>query len=95
MASVDDHVSMEDPLVLTVVGLALKFTVGKGGGATVTVTDPPAPPPGPVQVKVKVLVAFKDAFISLPEVALVPDQSPEAAHESTFVDDQVNVVESL
>jgi hypothetical protein len=39
VALVDVQVRVEDPFMLTVVGLAVSVTVGRGGGATVTVTD--------------------------------------------------------
>jgi hypothetical protein len=43
-----DHVSVAAPPEFTVLGEALKVTVG--GAATVTVTDCEASPPAPVQI---------------------------------------------
>ena len=51
LASVEDQVSVEDPLYATDVGFATSDTVGTGGGDTVTVADALALPPGPVQVR--------------------------------------------
>jgi hypothetical protein len=70
-------------------------TVGDGGGATLTVTEPVALPPPPVQVKKNVLVCVKALRVSLPAVALVPDQSPEAVHEVASLEVQLNVAEPL
>ena len=47
---VEDQLSIDEPPVLTVAGLALRLTVG--GAATLTVTDWLALPPGPLQVSV-------------------------------------------
>lgn len=44
-----DHVSTDAAPALTVLGLALKVTAGKGV-LTVTTTDCEAPPPLPVQI---------------------------------------------
>ncbi|HKQ25235.1 MAG TPA: hypothetical protein VJT81_12405 [Burkholderiales bacterium] len=64
-----------------------------GGGVldTVTVTELFAVPPAPLQLRVKVLVAVSEPRVSLPDVALLPDQAPEAEHEVAFVDDHVSV----
>lgn len=55
VAFVEDHVSVELPPEFTVVGFALKLTVGAGGGggAAVTVTDADfcVVPPAPVQLR--------------------------------------------
>lgn len=48
-------------------------------------------PPGPVQDNVKVLVVVSAPLDCEPDVALSPDQAPEAAHELALVDDQVSV----
>ena len=90
VALVDDQVSVADPPLETLVGLALKARVGSG--KTVTVTLCIAVPPAPVQLKVNVLVAASAPVDSLPSVALVPDQAPEAVQEAALVDDHVSVV---
>ncbi len=51
VALVDDHVSVELAPLATVLGLALRLTVGTGG-VTDTVADCDALPPVPVQVSV-------------------------------------------
>ena len=50
LALLDDQLSIADPPLLTVVGLALRATVG--GAETLIVTDWLALPPGPLQVSV-------------------------------------------
>ena len=50
LALLEDQLSIADPPLMTVVGFALRLTVG--GAETLTVTDWLALPPGPVQVSV-------------------------------------------
>jgi hypothetical protein len=52
VALVEDHVSVEEPPLLIVLGLAPKLTVAEGLPLTVTVADCAALPPEPVQVTV-------------------------------------------
>ena len=52
LALVEDQLNIADPPLLTVVGLALRLTVGLTGAETLTVTDRLALPPGPLQVSV-------------------------------------------
>ena len=52
VAFVDDQLSVAEPPLLTVVGLALRLTVGLAGADTLTVTDCAALPPDPLQVSV-------------------------------------------
>jgi hypothetical protein len=94
-ASLVDQVSVVKPPEFTVVGLALRLTVGRGAAATVTVADWPALPPGPVQVKVYVLVAVSGPTAWLPFTALKPDQAPPALQVVASVDIQVRVEEPL
>ena len=49
-ALVEDQLSVAEPPLLTVAGLALRLTVG--GAETLTVADWLALPPGPLQVSV-------------------------------------------
>ena len=49
VALVDDHVRVEDPPLVTIVGFAVSDTVGTGN--TVTVAEADALPPEPVQVR--------------------------------------------
>ena len=49
-------------------------------------------PPGPLQLSTKVLAAaVRLPVLALPEVGLVPDQSPEAVQEVASVDDHVSM----
>jgi hypothetical protein len=50
LAFVEDQLSIDEPPLLTVAGLALRLTVG--GAETLTVADWLALPPGPLQVSV-------------------------------------------
>jgi hypothetical protein len=52
LALVEDQLSIVAPPLLTVVGLALRLTVGLTGAETLTITDRLALPPGPLQVSV-------------------------------------------
>ena len=52
VALLDDHVRVDAPPLLIVLGLALKLTVGEGFPLTVTIADWAALPPLPVQVSV-------------------------------------------
>jgi len=61
----------------------------------VTVTERFALPPAPLQVSVNILVLASGPRVSLPEVALLPDQALEAVHESVFVDVQLTVDDSF
>ena len=57
-----------------------------------TVTDAEPEPPAPVQDKVKELSpAVEIVTTSVPEVAFVPDQAPDAEQEVAFEVDQVRV----
>ena len=56
-----------------------------------TVADALAVPPDPVQARLKVLVLVSAPVDPLPEVALTPDQGPEAVQEVASADDQVSV----
>jgi len=51
VALVEDHVNIELPPLVTVLGLAVKLTVG-AGDVTETVADCAALPPAPLQVSV-------------------------------------------
>ncbi len=90
VALVEVHDSVEVPPLVTVLGLALKVTVG-AGEVTVTVADCAALPPAPVQVRVKVALAVSAPVDCEPLVALPPDQPPDAVHAVAFVVDQLKV----
>ena len=84
VASVELHVNVDDPPLLTLVGLAVRVTVG--AGMTVTVTASLALPPAPVQVNAKLVVAVNAAVVCVPLVALVPLQPPEAVQPVALVE---------
>ena len=60
---------------------------------TATVVEALVDPPGPVQASVKVAGLVNATVSSLPEVALAPDQAPDAPHETALADDQVSVAD--
>jgi hypothetical protein len=92
VAFVEDQVSVEAPPLATDVGFAVSETVGTGvPPVTVTLADTLALPPAPVQVRRKSVLAVSAPVDWLPEVALVPDQPPEAVQEDASVVDQVSV----
>jgi hypothetical protein len=97
VASVDDQVSVDEPPLVTEVGLAVSDTVGAEGGgrepATVTCAEALESPPRPVQVMENVLLAVRTPVDSLPEDAFAPDHAPEALHVVAFVDDHVSIDE--
>ena len=91
LALLDDQLSIADPPLLTVVGLALRPTVG--GAETLTVTDWLALPPGPLQASVKVVVALNAPVLALPLVGSLPDQPPEAVQLLALVEDQLSIAD--
>jgi hypothetical protein len=94
VALVDDQLSVDEPPLVTVVGLALSVTVGAGvgGGVALTVTDTVwvTDPPPPVQVSEKLLVADSAPVDWLPDAAFDPDQAPEAVQDEALVVDQLS-----
>jgi hypothetical protein len=93
VAFVDDQERVELEPAATVVGLALRSTVGAGvAWLTVTVALRLLVPPTPLsQVRVYVVVAASGPTLWLPEVAFAPLQPPDAVHESASVVVQVSV----
>lgn len=90
-ALVDNQLSVVEPPLATVVGVAVSVTDGAAGCVTVTFTDCVADPPAPVQVNANAEFAVRAPVDALPDVALVPLQLPEAEHDVALVDDQVSV----
>jgi hypothetical protein len=91
------HVSVEAPLVATVVGLAVNVAVGAVGAGALTVTVALAAllvPPDPVQVRRKSVVAVSAPVLWVPLVARVPVQPPVAVQEVALVELQTNIDES-
>lgn len=73
------------PFGATLFGLAVKVAVGAGGAPTAMVTELVASPAGPEQFRAKVLEAVSAAVVSVPEVARLPVQAPDAAQDVAFV----------
>lgn len=95
VALVDVQLSVEDPPLATMAGLALKATVGAGMGAlTATLALALALPPGPVQLSVNDVVALSAAEVSLPDVTRLPLQPPEAVHAVALVELQFSVIDA-
>jgi hypothetical protein len=88
------QLSVEEPPLVTVVGVAFSDTVGGvGPAATVTVTDCAAVPPAPVQVSVNVVVAASPDRASEPVRVLLPVHPPDAVQAVALTDDQFSVAE--
>ena len=90
VALVETQVNVELPPLATLVGLALKETLG-AAAETVTVADCAAEPPAPVQVRVNRVVADRAGVVLEPLRASPPLQPPEAVQDVAWVEDQVNV----
>ena len=89
VALVVTQVSAEVPPLCTVVGLAVKLSVG--AGATVTVTVCEDVPPAPLQLRVKSVVAASGAVVCEPAIALPPLQPPVAVQLLALVELQLRV----
>jgi hypothetical protein len=89
VAFVADHVKVVEKFAVTLDGEADNVTTGAGVSVAVAVAI--AEPPAPEQLNVKVVVALSAALVSLPEVALVPVQPPEAVQDVALVLLHVNV----
>lgn len=89
VAFVDVHVSVDVPPDATLPGDAVSVTVGAAPIVTVAVfaVDPPAPS----QVSVYAVVTVNALVTSLPLVAFVPLQPPDAVQLVAFVDVHVRV----
>ena len=96
VAFVADQVSVLEPPLVTVVGLAVKVVTGAlGGGAapTCTLADPFVVPPRPAQLKVYVCDVCNGPSDCEPLVACRPFQPPEALHFSAALDDHDSTVD--
>lgn len=89
-ALVEDQVSVELPPAATLLGLALKDTVG-GVTVTDTVAELRAVPPSPVQVSTNLVVALNGTVVWLPLVGCAPVQPFDALQVLAFVEDHVSV----
>ena len=90
VALVETQVSVELAPLATLVGLALKETLGAAAD-TVTVADCAAEPPAPVQVRVNVVLADRTGVVLEPLMGSLPLQPPEAEQDVAWVEVQVNV----
>jgi hypothetical protein len=90
VALVEDHVNVEVPPLVTVVGLAVRVTVG-AGVVTVTVVDCDALPPLPVQVSMYVALEVRLPVECEPVMASFPDQACEAMQLVAFADDHDSI----
>jgi hypothetical protein len=88
-ASVEVHVSIDEPPLATAVGCASSVTVG--GGTTLTVADWLPLPPGPEHVSMKVVVAVSAPVDCVPLRDLVPLQPSEAVQVEALVTFHVRV----
>jgi hypothetical protein len=89
VALVLDHVNVDAPPLATLVGEALKVSVGAGRMVTLTLrlTEPPAP----LQLSVKVESVVSAPVEAVPLTALVPDHAPEARQLAALVVVHVSV----
>jgi len=89
-ALVDVHIKVAAPPEATAVGVAVSATIGRGFTVTGAVAAALLPP-GPVQVREKIAFAVNTPVFSVPLLASVPLQSPDAAHEVAWAELQVSV----
>jgi hypothetical protein len=89
VALVEDQVNVEVPPLATLVGLALKDTVGAAAD-TVTVADCEADPPVPVHASVNLVVADSAEVLAEPLIGSDPLQPPDAVQAAALVADQVS-----
>jgi hypothetical protein len=86
VALVEDQVNVELLPLATLVGLALKETLGAVEGAdTVTVADCDADPPVPVHVSVNLVVVVRAVVACEPLVGWTPLQPPDAVQLCALV----------
>jgi len=88
------QVRVDAPPFATVVGFAVKVSVGAGGVAViVTVTERAMEPPVPEQLRLNVLSLVNAPVDCEPLMALLPDQAPEAVQLVALVLLQFSVEE--
>jgi hypothetical protein len=92
VVSVDDHVSCVEPLLATEDGFAANDKVGPVATPIVMSTERVTLPPEPLHVSVYVPVVVIPLTVWLSEVALPPDQAPEALHELALLEDQLRML---
>ncbi len=69
--------------------------LGSEGKATDTVTLWLISPPIPTHARMKTLSWDNDPTVCIPAVTWLPNQEPEALHESAFCEDHISVVAPL
>jgi hypothetical protein len=89
VALVEAQVSVEAPPLATLVGLALKDTVGTAAD-TETVADCDADPPVPVHASVYLVVADNAEVLLEPLIGSDPLQPPDAVQAVALLADQVS-----
>jgi hypothetical protein len=94
VALLEDQVRVADEPLVTLVGLALRLTVGLGiVSVTWTVSAAAVVPLAPLQVSVKVVELVMAPVLALPLVALLPDQPPEAVQLVALLEAQTRVAD--
>jgi hypothetical protein len=91
VALLDDQLKVEALPLATVLGLAVKLTVGEGAETDTVTVCVALLPPLPVQVIANVAPAVRAPVEEEPLVALVPDQAPDAVQAVALTDDQVSM----
>ena len=77
-------------------GLADRLTTGAAtGGGTLILISSVTVPPAPEQDRVKLVFEVKASITIEPEVALLPDQPPEASQLVVLLLSHIKVVEPL
>ena len=94
VASILFQLSVVEPFCGTLPGLAENDNVGDGA-VTVMLTVSLAVPTGPLQDRLNTLFEVSADIVCEPDVALLPDQSPEAVQPVVLLLLQLNVVAPL
>ena len=93
VALVELHVNVADAPEATLVGFAVRVTVG-AAPCTATVTLPCPDPPGPVQVSAKFVVVVSAPVDWVPLVAFVPAQPSDAVQVVALTEVHVSIDEA-
>ena len=91
VALVELHVSMEAPPMAMDVGFAVSVTVATAPDNVTVAVAIVLAPPAPLQTNEYDVVAVSAPVLSVPLVALVPLQPPEAVHEVALVELHVSI----
>jgi len=94
VALVEDQVRVADEPLVTLVGLAVRLTVGLGTtSVTWALSAAAVVPLAPLQVSVKIVELVRAPVLALPLVALLPDQPPEAVQLVALLEVQTRVAD--